>query len=147
MIRTAMALQCIANELDDDKTSPKSDQLLFSGKLIAAPVLMALAMEIALKAWQCRERNGEYDRSHDLLKLFDCLDEKTQSQLEAKMPDLLDPWFGPKGPLVRKGLKKTLSYHRKAFERWRYTHESRDEFFESGLFKEALTAVIEAYVE
>lgn len=142
-----MALQRVANELDENSASPESDHLAFWGECIAATVLMALAMEIALKAWQCRERNGEYDRSHDLLELFNGLGKKTQSQLEAKMPDLPDPWLGPKAPLARKGLKKTLSYNRKAFECWRYIHESRFESFESSQFKVALSAVIEAYVE
>lgn len=37
-------------------------------------VLLALAAEIGLKAWQIREREGEPpDHDHDLVKLFDVL--------------------------------------------------------------------------
>ncbi len=147
MIETAKGLQRVANELDENKTSPESDLLLFSGEFVAVPVLMALAMEIALKAWQCRERNGKPDKSHNLLKLFDNLEDKTQAQLEARMPDVLDPYLGSKFPPVMPGLRKTLSSHSKAFERWRYVYEVRHENFETGRFKEALTAVIEGYEE
>lgn len=40
----------------DGSRSPKSDPLLFSGKLVAGPILLSLAIEIALKVWQCQER-------------------------------------------------------------------------------------------
>lgn len=147
MIETAKGLQRVANELDGNETSPKSDSLLFSGEFIAIPVLMALAMEIALKAWQCRERNGKPDKSHDLLKLFDGLEDKTQARLEARMPDVLDPYLGSMFPPVMPGLRKTLSSHSKAFERWRYVYEVRYANFETPRFEEALTAVIEVYEE
>ena len=147
MIERAKGLQRVANELDRNKTSPESDSLLFEGELIAVPILMALAMEIALKAWQCRERNGKPHRSHNLLELFDGLEEKTQARLEARMPDVLDPYLGSRSPPVMPGLRKTLSYHSDAFERWRYVYEVRAAYFETPRFKEALTAVIEVYEE
>ena len=92
---------------------------------------MTLAMEIALKAWQCRERNEEPDKSHDLLKLFDGLEDKTQARLEARMPDVLDPYLGSRFLPVMPGLRKTLSSHSKAFERWRYVYEVRHANFET----------------
>ena len=147
MIDKAKGLLRVAHELDGNKNSPKSDPLLFSGEFIAIPVLLALAMEIVLKAWQCLERNGKPDKSHDLLKLFDGLEDKTQARLEARMPDVLDPYFGSKSPPVMPGLRKTLSYHNDAFERWRYSYEVRSAYFETPRFKEALAAVIEVYEE
>lgn len=48
---------------------------------------LALATEIALEAWQCRERKGPPDRCHDLLKLCDGLSEETRSVLQAACPE------------------------------------------------------------
>ena len=142
MMETAKGLHRVADELHGRNTSPKSDQALFSGEFVAVPVLMALAMEIALKAWQCRERKRKPDRGHDLLKLFESLEEKTQARLQASKPDLLDPILGTKFPPVLPGLKSILSSHRKEFERWRYLYEVQNGNFETGQFNEALAAVI-----
>ena len=60
----------------DDKQDPgqrsgaeKMDA--FMGAFYLGPALTALGIELALKAWQCRVREGAIpDLEHDLLKLF-----------------------------------------------------------------------------
>ena len=82
MIRNAKALQRVVKELEKNKPKPSpsdgwgkwnrdtEDQLLFMGRFLAVPNLLSFAIEIALKAWQCRERQKAPERTHDLLKLF-----------------------------------------------------------------------------
>ena len=149
MMEKAKALYRVADELDRRGTPVNQDQLLFLGKLVAVPVLMALAMEIALKAWQCRERNAEPDKSHDLLKLFESLEEKTKARLQARSLDYLHPTLGPKFPPNCAGLEWMLSSHRKNFEHWRYPYEARGPgTFDTGQFKVTLAVVvIEMYEE
>ena len=55
MIENAKSLQRVAKDLLE-KSSIESDSLLFRGQILAAPILLTLAIEIALKAWLCRER-------------------------------------------------------------------------------------------
>ena len=54
MIDHAISLQKVANYLDVNE-SKEPDTTLFYGKFLAAPILMTLAVEIALKALQCQE--------------------------------------------------------------------------------------------
>ncbi len=148
MMERAKGLHRVANELHGRHTSPERDQLLFSGELVAVPVLMALAMEIALKAWQCRERKAEPDKSHDLLKLFESLEEKTKARLQARSLEYLHPALGPKFPPNCAGLEWMLSSHRKSFEDWRYPYEARGPgTFDTGQFNVTLAVVIEMYEE
>ncbi len=150
VIEDAKALQRVVKELHEEGSqSVESDPLLFQGKFLAEPILLSLALEIALKAWQRRERQGAPDRSHDLLQLFKGLEETTQKRLEAKMPPLLDPWLG--WP-IREGLRELLSSHRKAFIKWRYSYEGDEEgsifkTFETAAIHQALTVLTAVYHE
>ncbi len=54
MIDHAIWPQQVANHLDEGMDT-KPDSTLFQGMFLAAPVLMTLAVEIALKALQCQE--------------------------------------------------------------------------------------------
>ena len=150
VIEDAKALQRVVEELPgQDAKSVESDPLLSQGKFLAEPILLSLAIEIALKAWQRRERQGAPDHCHDLLQLFEGLEETTQRGLEAKMPPSLDPWLGEP---IREGLRQILCSHRDAFIKWRYPYEGDEE---GSLFKtfappavhQALTVLIDAYYE
>ncbi len=86
MISNAESLQRGVKELErNGSISPQSDQLLFSGVFLASPILSTFAIEIALKAWQCREQKKAPPRTHDLLKLFNGLAPSTQEMLEERM--------------------------------------------------------------
>ena len=148
MIWIAASLQCLVKELVQDDNLSKSDSLSFQGKFVAMPVLLALATEIALKAWQCRERQEKPDHDHDLLRLFEGLREDTQAWLEAKLPEIPDPLLGSEFPPIHPGIRVTLSSNRNLFEKWRYLYESRGgKRAETGLLNEALTVLIDAYDE
>ena len=143
VIEDARALQRVAKE------KGSSDPLLSRGMYLAESILLSLALEIALKAWQRRERQGEPDRSHDLLQLFESLEEATQKRLQAKMPALVDPVLGE---TLREGLREVLCSHRDAFIKWRYSYETDEEgsllkMFSPPTVHQALTVLIDAYHE
>ena len=150
VIEDAKALQRVVKALhDEDSQSVESDFLLFQGKFLAEPILLSLALEIALKAWQRRERQAAPDRSHDLLQLFEGLEEATQKRLQAKMPAMVDPLFKE---TLREGLRELLCSHRDAFIKWRYSYEGDDEgsifkTFDTGAVHQALTVLTTAYHE
>ena len=143
VIEDARALQRVAKEKGSE------DPLLSRGMYLAEPILLSLAIEMALKAWQRRERQGTPDRSHDLSQLFEGLKKNKKKRLEAKMPPLLDPWT--RWP-IREGLRELLCSHRDAFIKWRYSYEADEEgslfkTFETSAIHQALTVLIDAYHE
>lgn len=146
MILRARSLKRLVEELKRNGTeSRRSDGLLFKGKFLAVPVLLSLATEIALKAWQCRERNGPPDHGHDLLKLFDGLGKNAQRRLADKMPEV--PSELPGLPPYYPGLRRALCLNKDIFVEWRYSHEHLNLYAETGVLKTALTAIVEAYNE
>ena len=163
MIDSAKSLQRVAKELEKNEgEAGQSDQWLFRGVFLAAPILLSLATEIALKAWQCLEREEPPDRTHDLLSLFDSLKQDTREMLEARMrkvspysvwaeqpgmqnlkPDLQDMLAARMHPL-----RTVLSSHCKAFQRWRYSYEEISfSIFESSEIDRALTVIVDAHEE
>ena len=150
MICHAKSLQEVANHLEANMEADlKSENFLFSGKYMSAPILMALATEIALKALQCQERKRSPMRTHDLLKLFEGLSEDTQTRLEEGLPSQLDPVsmriqdFFPVGA----GMRKVLEFHRYSFMHWRYKYERPGGSFFSSALNEALTVIINTYAQ
>ena len=150
MICNAKSLQKVANYLAADiELESKSENFLFSGKIMSVPILMALATEIALKALQCQERKSSPNHTHDLLELFEGLSEDTQTRLEERLPSRLDPVslrmgmqdFFPVGA----GMRKVLEFHRRSFGRWRYRYEDPGESFYPSALDEALTVIINIY--
>ena len=115
----------------------------FEGTTVAAPILLSLAAEIGLKAWQCKERNGPPDKTHDLLQLLDGLGENARRRLEDKMPEVPSPVAGL--PPIYPGIRNALSQNKNLFVEWRYAHEHHSLFAETGVLKTALTAIVEAY--
>ncbi|MCY3877398.1 MAG: hypothetical protein OXF88_24300 [Rhodobacteraceae bacterium] len=110
---------------------------------MAVPILLSLATEIGLKAWQCKERAGLPDQTHDFLKLFDGLAETTRRRLEEKMPEVPGPVAGL--PPYCPGIREALCQNRNLFVDWRYAHEHHALFAETGVLKAALTAIVESY--
>ena len=51
MIWNARSLQTVAKQLASGRVTPAEDVFLFTGQQLAEPILLALATEIALKAW------------------------------------------------------------------------------------------------
>ena len=115
----------------------------FEGTSVAVPILLSLAAEIGLKAWQCKERSGPPDKTHDLLELFDGLEENARRRLEDKMPEVPSPVAGL--PPFYPGIRNALCQNKNLFVEWRYAHEHHSLFAETGVLKTALTAIVEAY--
>ena len=150
MILNARSLRRVAMGLDGNASeAQETDEVRFRGIYLAAPILWALATEIALKAWQCREWKGKPCKSHDLLRLYEALEPTTQT--------LLADWMSGEelqlpGPILKESepgdsaLRKSLRYHRDTFERWRYYYENpRKDFYT--FLDPALKQIIDAYVE
>ena len=135
-----MSLQGLAERLETDRENHPS----VSKPTTAAPVLLALATELALKAWQCRERNGKApDKTHDLAKLFDDLGDDARTLLERAMPAHPDPM----ARLIPaySGIREALNVNRKLFETWRYPYEHSGLIAETGALKTALAAIVDTY--
>ena len=140
MIRQAQALQEAARRQEDVKFD--------EGEFLAQPVLLALATEIALKAWHCRDRGRRVD-GHDLVELFDALSEDTQAQLQARLPEGPWPlgarWSDLSGNPFGGGMRTVLKFHRDTFKDWRYSYEKTVLFAWTPQLDEALTAIIETF--
>ena len=108
MIWNARSLQKVARELTSGRVPPEEDAFLFTGQQLAEPILLALATEIALKAWQCREQQGPPDSSHDLLKLFEGLSHRARTILEAHCPEHPDPLGTHVFVPIQSGMRRIL---------------------------------------
>ncbi|MYK02578.1 MAG: hypothetical protein F4037_11590 [Gemmatimonadales bacterium] len=161
MIWNAKSLQRVAKELERKKSvSPQQDSFLFWGISLASPILLTLATEIALKAWQCRERKKKPEKIHDLLRLFEGLESRTQERLEARMRKLSPNSAWAEDPRMQNldedlryifraskhPLRNVLCSHRDAHTHWRFIHEDENGMFETAEIDRALTVIIDAYV-
>ena len=62
-------------------------------------------------------RTGEAPvHSHDLLELFDGLSEEARTWLERRFPAEPDPFDTHRFSPIGSGMRKTLEFHRRAFE-------------------------------
>lgn len=142
MMARANELRRLVDHLDDADSSGRTEGSRLKGTSTAVPILLSFAVEIGLKAWQCRERDGPPDQTHDLLELFDALGERARRRLEAEMPEVPGPVPGlPYYP----GIREALSKNRNLFVEWRYAHERHAVFAETGVLKAALKAIVRAY--
>ncbi len=150
MMLNAKSLKCVASGLDEKLPEARNaDPVLFRGMFLAAPILWTLATEIALKAFQCRERESEPDHIHDLLALYEALDPLSQTLLanvmsgeERQIRCLISEIWMPGDTALR----AILRYHRFTFERWRYYYENQEDVFYNFL-GQALTEIINIYDE
>jgi len=119
-ITQAVGLRRVAADLDrvwvgqlkgGDRTTPEE----FLGSMLAAPVLRALAAELALKAVAIKT-TGAHKRGHDLLKLFDALDQKTQTAVEQQRKGVVER-------VVHGSVRSILAKHKTDFEDSRYVGE------------------------
>lgn len=148
MIRNAECLQRAVKHLQEPSSdSLEGDPRLFSGRVLATPILLTLAIETALKAWLCHERKMDPPRSHDLLDLFQQLQPVTQESLQVQMLGrTMYPLGFPEGaPYPHESLTELLWSHRDAHTHWRYIHEKPSATCQTGLLDQALTLIIRSY--
>ena len=140
MLHEAARLGQVVERLD----APEEGRAVrFDRSSIAGPVLLALAIELALKALQWNERDGRQpDHTHDLLKLFKGLKKDTRERIEANMPEV--PGILPELPR-RPGIRTALSRARNVFVDWRYPYEQRGLIVETAELKTALKAILDVH--
>ena len=119
-IAQARGLRRVAADLDrvwDDylkgnrtPTHEKFPAEEFLGSMLAAPVVRALAAELALKAVAIKT-TGAHKRGHDLLQLFDALDQKTQTTIEQQRKGVVER-------VVHGSVRSILAQHKGDFHRF-----------------------------
>ena len=127
-IAQARGLRRVASDLDrvwDDylkgNRTPADDENAkffaeeFLGCMLAAPVVRALAAELALKAIAIKT-TGDHQRGHDLRKLFDALDQNTQRAIEQKRKGEIER-------VVHGSVRSILGKHKDDFTASRYVGE------------------------
>lgn len=109
------------------------------------PMLFALAMELALKAWFVFDFDDpKHSKSHDLSKLFDQLKLDSQEKLDREFKRSVAPYH-PNMFYVDYGIRHVLYQHKNAFVDWRYMHEPKSTMFERGAFEATLDMVIREF--
>lgn len=112
------------------------------GHVGVEPMLLALSMELALKAWFVFDYdNPDVIKSHNLMKLFEALKPESQSRLDQQFkqsvaPSHPNPFYGDYG------IGHVLYQHRDAFTDWRYLHEAKNTMFDRAAFEATLEMVL-----
>ncbi|MGF9566642.1 hypothetical protein AAIH70_24325 [Neorhizobium sp. BT27B] len=108
-------------------------------------MLLALAMELALKAWFVFDFDDpKHSRSHDLSKLFGRLKPESQEKLAQEFKRSVAPYH----PNIFYGdysIEHVLHQHKDAFVDWRYMHEPKSTMFERGAFEATLEMVLSEF--
>lgn len=90
------------------------------------PMLLALSMELALKAWFVFDYDdSKVARSHNLIKLFEKLKPESQEKRDAEFKISVAPYHSS-GFFVDYGIRHILYQHQDAFIDWRYLHEGQN---------------------
>ncbi|ARM92546.1 hypothetical protein RHEC894_PE00523 (plasmid) [Rhizobium sp. CIAT894] len=110
------------------------------------PMLLALSMELALKAWFVFDYDDpKVVKSHNLMKLFDSLKPESQEKLDAEFRRSVAPYH-PHGFNFDYRIRHILGQHQDAFIDWRYLHEAKQSMmFDQGAFEATLEMVIREF--
>lgn len=118
---------------------------LFAASMRISPMLLALSMELALKAWIAFDfRDQDIPKEHDLIKLFSCLSPSARERLKSRYDEEILPHRGSLF-YTDDGLERVLANARNAFTEWRYVHELDRAHFESGGFEETIEMVLSEF--
>lgn len=110
------------------------------------PMLLALSMELALKAWFVFDHDDpKATKSHDLMKLFDDLKPESQKKLDAEFKRSVAPYH-PNGLYIDYSIRQILYQHKDAFLDWGYLHEAdKSMMFDQGAFEATLEMVLREF--
>ncbi|MEM5474600.1 hypothetical protein WNZ14_22985 [Hoeflea sp. AS60] len=118
---------------------------LFKAQNSISPMLLALSMELAMKAWVVYDgTKNDVPREHDLSKLFSYTSLATQECLKARY----DREIAPRHPsfiYLDDGLERTLENARNAFVQWRYVHELERAHFDVSVFIETIEMILSEF--
>ena len=158
MMRTAMSLRHFVKKVEkNDFFDAKSDALLFEGTFVAVPVLLAFAIELALKALLYRGGHTKLEKTHDLGCLYEKLSKELRDRIEEKTPipyprELVNVLGLDSSPHSMPA-SKLLEYHKDAFVEWRYLYEKQKggkhggRSFHRGALDRVLNSIISVYDE
>ncbi|RYF41635.1 MAG: HEPN domain-containing protein [Cytophagaceae bacterium] len=106
------------------------------------PMLLALAIELALKAWLILDSdNPDVPKIHDLAALFSELKSESQEKLDAEFKRSVVS-LHPNWLFADYSIRNILYQHRNAFIDWRYLHEPKNISFEKSAFEATLVMVL-----
>ncbi|KQQ61157.1 hypothetical protein ASF69_01665 [Rhizobium sp. Leaf311] len=107
------------------------------------PMLLALAMELALKAWFVFDHDDpKVMKSHNLSKLFYSLKADSQKRLDAEFKRSVVPHY-PNILHADYSICDILHQHKDAFLDWRYLHEAKNAMlFDQSAFEATLEMVL-----
>ncbi|MBY5555061.1 hypothetical protein HFO41_21970 [Rhizobium leguminosarum] len=110
------------------------------------PMLLALSMELALKAWFVFDYDDpKVVKSHNLMKLFDSLKPESQEKLDAEFRRSVVPHH-PNNFFIDHSIRHILDQHQDAFIDWRYLHEAnKSMMFDQGAFEATLEMVLREF--
>ncbi|MBB3440992.1 hypothetical protein [Rhizobium sp. BK379] len=109
------------------------------------PMLLALSMELALKAWFVFDFDDpKTAKSHDLAKLFDKLKPESQEKLDAEFKRSVAPYH-PNFLHTDYSIRHVLYQHKDAFIDWRYLHEPKSTMFDRSTFQATLEMVLKEF--
>lgn len=129
-----------------DTVFAKQDELSEREHIGVEPMLLALSMELALKAWFAFDHDTpDVIKSHNLVKLFDGLKDESQKKLEASFEKSVAPKH-PSFFYVDYSIRDILYQHQDAFTDWRYLHESKKTMmFDQSAFEATLEMVLQEF--
>lgn len=122
------------------------DQIDLKAHIGVEPMLLTLAMELALKAWIVFDHDdGSVIKSHNLTNLFGRLTPQSQQILDAQFKETVAPYH-PSGLHIDYGIEDLLYQHQDAFVDWRYLHERKKSLnFDHGAFEATLEMVLREF--
>lgn len=119
----------------------------FTAHIGIDPMLLALSMELALKAWFMFDYDtNKVKRTHNLFKLFEALKAESRAKLDLEFRKTVVPIHNTPH-YVDYGIDKVLAAHQDAFVDWRYTHDKKKVTirFEQSVFIDTLKMVLIEY--
>ncbi|UXS35067.1 hypothetical protein FY152_23600 [Agrobacterium tumefaciens] len=127
------------------EASTEQDATLRMKEMGVEPMLLGLAMELALKAWFVFDFDDpKHSKSHDLSKLFGQLKSESQEKLDQEFKRSVAPYH-PNIFYADYGIQHVLYKHKDAFVDWRYIHEPKSTTFEHGTFQATLEMVLSEF--
>lgn len=159
-IAQVMGLRRVAADLDrgwgdflQGARNPDNEEFAgeeFAGCMLAPPILRAFAAELALRAMAVktaapRTRRKQSSPRHDLLDLFDALDQSTRARIEQQFASTQPSW-------TSESVRSILEGHKDDFNAWRYLGQRYHpgmvkQYVYGGDLDAALRALIAAFRE
>ena len=148
VISIAKSLQYLVRELKETNKIDGPNRGSHSAKVLTAPLLLALATELGLKALRYQETKKEPLHIHDLIDLFNDLEEDTQTELESAFERLGENTRGRLEAMLPKPPSKiryVLQENKDVFVHWRYSFEHISLCCHTRELDEVISAIIETY--